>query len=76
MENKVQIKMILCLEPLPLKTNIKLSNNKTRNILLCRTEGPIGRLLLLLLLLSLLLLLLLLLQVLLSFKYGKSETLD
>ena len=30
--------MILCLEPLPLKTNIKLSNNKTRNILLCRTD--------------------------------------
>ena len=62
--------IFLCLEPLPLNTNIKLSNNKTKAILLSRIKGPIARLLLLLLLLSLLFLLLLLL------KYVKWETLD
>ena len=55
MENKVQIKVIfLCLGPLPLNTNIKLSNNKTKPILLSRNKKPIARLLLLLLLLLLL----------------------
>ena len=49
MENKVQIKMIfLCLEPL--NTNIKLSNNKTKAILLSRNKRPIVRLVLLVLL--------------------------
>ena len=63
MENKVQIKVIfLCLEPLPLNTNIKLSNNKTRAILLSRNKRPIVRLVLLL--------------VLLSRKYKKWENLD
>ena len=52
MENKVQIKVIfLCLEPLPLNTNIKLSNNKTKAILLSKNKRPIARLVLLLLLL-------------------------
>ena len=51
MENKVQMTIIfLCLEPLPLNTNIKLSNNKTKAILLDRIKRPIARLLLLLLL--------------------------
>ena len=51
MENKAQIKVIfLHLEPLPLNTNIKLSNNKTKAILLDRIKRPIARLLLLLLL--------------------------
>ena len=54
MEDKVQIKVIfLYLESLPLNTNIKLSNNKTKGILLNRNKRPIGRLVLLLLLLSL-----------------------
>ena len=49
MENKVQIKVIfLCLEPLPLNTNIKLSNNKTKAILLSRNKRAIVRLVLLL----------------------------
>ena len=50
-ENKAQMKLIfLHLEPLPLNTNIKLSNNKTKAILLDRIKRPIARLLLLLLL--------------------------
>ena len=49
MENKVQIMVIfLGLEPLPLNTNIKLSNNKTKAILLSRNKRPIVRLVLLL----------------------------
>ena len=48
------MKMIfLCLEPLPLNKNIKLSNNKTKAILLSRNKRPIVRLVLLLVLLSL-----------------------
>ena len=59
------MKMIfLCLEPLPLKTIIKLCNNKTKAHLLIKIKGLSPRLLLL----SLLLLLLLL-------KYVKWETL-
>ena len=54
MENKVQMKMIfLFLEPLPLKTNITLSNNKIKPLLLSRIKGSFARLLLLLLLLLL-----------------------
>ena len=61
-ENKAQMKLIfLYLEPLPLNTNIKLSNNKTKAILLDRIKRPIARLLLLLLL---------------SLEYVKWETLD
>ena len=49
MENKVQMKMtFLCLDPLSLKTNIILSNSKTKAILLSWIKGPIARLLLLL----------------------------
>ena len=49
MENKAQIKVIfLHLEPLPLNTNIKLSNDKTKALLLDRIKRPIARLLLLL----------------------------
>ena len=49
--SKAQMKLIfLYLEPLPLNTNIKLSNNKTTAILLDRIKRPIARLLLLLLL--------------------------
>ena len=49
MKNKVQIKEVfLCLEPLPLKVNIKLSNNKTKAILLSRNKRAIVRLVLLL----------------------------
>ena len=51
----------MCLEPLPLNTNIKL-NNKTKAILLSRNKRPIVRLVLLLVLLSL--------------KYEKWENLD
>ena len=53
--------IFLYLEPLPLNTNIKLSNNKTKAILLDRIKRPIARLLLLLLL---------------SLEYVKWETLD
>ena len=52
----------LCLKPLSLNTNIKLSNNKTKAILLSRSKRPIARLVLSLLLLSL--------------KYEKWENLD
>ena len=31
-----------CLELLPLKANIKLSNNKTKAVLLSRIKGPIA----------------------------------
>ena len=49
-ENKAQMKAIfLYLEPLPLNTNITLSNNKTTAILLDKIKRPIARLLLLLL---------------------------
>ena len=37
----------LCLGPLPLKKNVELSNNKTKDILLSRIKGQIARLLLL-----------------------------
>ena len=48
------MKMIfLFLEPLPLKTNITLSNNKIKPLLLSRIKGSFARLLLLLLLLLL-----------------------
>ena len=40
--------LFLCLEALPLKTNNKLTNNKTNPILLSRIKEPIARLLLLL----------------------------
>ena len=40
--------IFLGLEPLPLNTNIKLSNNKTKAILLSRNKRPIVRLVLLL----------------------------
>ena len=50
-ENKAQMKVtFLYLEPLPLNSNIKLSNFKTKAILLDRVKRPIARLLLLLLL--------------------------
>ena len=55
--------IFLCLESLPLNRNIKLSNNKTKAILLGRIKRPIARLLLLLLLLLSLLLLSLLLKI-------------
>ena len=55
--------IFLGLEPLPLNTNIKLSNNKTKAILLSRNKRPIVRLVLLLV-------------VLLSLKYEKWENLD
>ena len=42
--------IFLYLEPLPLNSNIKLSNNKTKAIWLDRIKRPIARLLLLLLL--------------------------
>ena len=62
------MKMIfLCLEPLPLRINIKLCNNKTKAYLLIKIKGLSPRLLILLLLLLSLLLLLL--------KYVKWETL-
>ena len=52
-ENMVQIKVIfLCLESLPLNTNIKLSNNKTKAILLSIHKRPFVRLVLLLVVLS------------------------
>ena len=35
--------IFLCLEPSPLNTNIKLSNNKTKAILLSRIKGPTAR---------------------------------
>ena len=54
--------IFLYLEALPVKTNIKVSNNKTKPILLSKIKEPIARWLLLLLLLSL--------------KYGEWETLD
>ena len=60
--------IFLYLQPLPLHTNIKLSNNKTKATLLSRIKRPIARLLLLLLL-FLLLLLLLILLLLSSLKY-------
>ena len=64
MENLVQIKVLfLSLEPLHLNTNIKLSNNKTKAILLRRNKRSIVRLILLLV-------------VLLSLKYEKWENLD
>ena len=48
MENKAQTKMIfLCLETLLLKTNVKVSNNKTKPILLSRIKEPSVRFLLL-----------------------------
>ena len=50
--------IFLYLEALPVKTNIKVSNNKTKPILLSKIKEPIARLLLLLLLL-------------LSLKYGE-----
>ena len=56
--------IFLCLEPLPLNTNIKLSNNKTKAILLSRNKRPIVRLALLLVV------------VLLSLKYEKWDNLD
>ena len=56
--------IFLYLEALPVKTNIKVSNNKTKPILLSKIKEPIARWLLLLLLL------------LLSLKYGEWETLD
>ena len=43
LENKVQIKVIfLCLEPLPLNTNINLGNDKTKAILLSRINTNIN----------------------------------
>ena len=49
MENLVQIKVLfLWLEPLHLNTNIKLSYNKTKAILLRRNKRSIVRLILLL----------------------------
>ena len=54
--------IFLYLEALPVKTNIKVSNNKTKPILLSKIKEPIARWLLLLSLLSL--------------KYGEWETLD
>ena len=45
--------IFLYLQPLPLHTNIKLSNNKTKATLLSRIKRPIARLLLLLLLILL-----------------------
>ena len=48
MENKAQTKMIfLCLETLLLKTNVKVSNNKTKPILLSRIKELSVRFLLL-----------------------------
>ena len=50
-ENKAQMKAIfLYLEPLPLNTNITLSNDKTTAILLDKIKRPIARFLLSLLL--------------------------
>ena len=55
------LQVFLCLQVLSLKTNINLSNKKTKPLLLTKTKEPIVRLLLSLLLLLLLLLLILLL---------------